>query len=215
MKDPHYPSQNTLLINESPALIFIADLNSRNIQWCNKTTEDILGYSLKEMQKMKNKLFKNIIHPEDFQGALVTRHLLLSGENKHETICRFREKKHEWRWFYGIAKVHRQDVAGKAQTAFCIFLEVNESDAVSQKAFRKMIYRPQINTDAIKNLSCHQKDLLPYIAEGLSDQEIASIFNNSVGTIETHVKNIRKSFNIHSRIKLVVLLIEMGYQNII
>lgn len=211
MKNTDYPSQNNFLISESPAMAFIADLNNRNIHWCNKTMENILGYSLKEMQKMRSKLFNFIIHPDDFQNILVSRHMLLSGKDKHETMCRFRKRNDLWGWFHGTAKVRDLDKTGKAQTAFCAFLEFNELNAQAQKALLQMIHGQPPSLEAVESLSNHQKGLLPYIAKGLNDQEIAVLFNNSVETIETHVKHIRKNLKVHSRTKLVVLLIEMGY----
>lgn len=60
-------------------------------------------------------------------------------------------------------------------------------------------------------LSPRELELLPYLAHGSDDYEIASIAAISASTVKKHRSNILAKFNISSSAKLVARLHHMGY----
>ncbi|MGH2644948.1 MAG: LuxR C-terminal-related transcriptional regulator [Chitinophagaceae bacterium] len=204
------PPEKIEMIDNSPAIEFLADMNTRNIRWCNQTMIKTLGYSLDEMKQMGGKLFEIIMHPEDYPNALRTREFFIAGVKRHAATCRFQKKSNgEWKRFYGVAAVHECDKDGKAETLFCSFLELNSglTSIQVEQVFGLSTY-PCVK---IESLSCREKELLPYLSRGLDNQEIAEIVFNSSNTIKTHVESIMQKMEVHSRVKLVVLLKNMGY----
>lgn len=169
-----------------------------------------LGYSLAEMQQMGVNLFETIMHPEDFPNALRAMELFIAGVERHYDTCRFHKKSTgAWSWFYGIVIIHERDKDDKAKTLFCSFLELNSLQLSIQ--FGQIMPLSIDNASEIKPLSRREKELLPYLAKGLSNKEIAELTFNSPNTIKTHVESIMHILEIHSRVKLAIFLKDIGY----
>jgi DNA-binding NarL/FixJ family response regulator len=60
------------------------------------------------------------------------------------------------------------------------------------------------NVIVMKELTKREKEILVHVLNGLSDKEIAEKEFVELSTVKTHVQNIYKHYNIHSRIKLIV-----------
>jgi DNA-binding NarL/FixJ family response regulator len=62
----------------------------------------------------------------------------------------------------------------------------------------------------ISTLTQREREILRYIAQGLSKKEIASKLNLSVKTIETHSSNLMSKLGIHDRVELTRYAIREG-----
>lgn len=60
----------------------------------------------------------------------------------------------------------------------------------------------------MKELSKREKQILKHVINGLTDKEIAEKEFIEISTVKSHIRNIYKYFNVHSRIKLVVMLLK-------
>lgn len=207
------PPPKSKIINDSPAMIFIADMNTRNIRWCNKTMVKLLGYSLEEMQQMGDALFKTLMHPDDYSNALQAREFFLKDRTAYSATSRFREKNDsKYKWFYGTTVVHGYDNDKHLQTLLCTFLALDETDTPEQtKAALNSLLRHSLMNGPLESLSHSEQELLPFIAQGLNNREIADKLYKSFYTIETHVKHIKLKLNLHSRAGLIALLKRTGY----
>jgi DNA-binding CsgD family transcriptional regulator len=206
------PSSKHDLIHQSPAMVFIADMDTRNIQWCNKTMENILGYSLDEMQQMGDTLFQTIMHPEDYPNASRARDLFLKGKVKYNAICRFQRKNDmKYLWFYGTSEAYHYNGSDNLKTIFCTFLELDETDTPAQiKALLNALLRKSMK-ERLERLTVAEEEILPLIAQGLNNREIAKEHYKSFYTIETHVKHIKMKLDLHSRAELIAFLKRIGY----
>lgn len=193
-------------------MVFIAGMETRNIQWCNETMENILGYSMAEMQQMNAELFKTIMHPDDYPNALKAREYFLKGNQRHVAVCRFKGKKDtDWRWFYGISISDDYDNEDNLKTIRCYFFELEETDTLMQaKKALTMILRKTMK-EKMKELTPREKELLPFIAGGLNCHQIAKKLYKSFYTIETQLKYIKEKMEVHSRAELIALLKLMGF----
>jgi len=206
-----YPLKNGI-IHESPAMAFIAAIDTKNIHWCNRTMEDILGYTLREMQQMGDALFQTIMHPADSVNAMRARDFFLKGRSKHNATCRFKGKNDtKYRWFYGTSKAHHYDIAGNLETIFCTFLELDETDASAEvkAALNRLLHKSM--EVSLEKLTPAENEILPYFAEGLNNTEIGGLLFKSALTVETHVKHIKIKLDVHSRAELIALLKLIGY----
>ena len=67
-------------------------------------------------------------------------------------------------------------------------------------------------TENVSNISLTDKerDILSWVARGKSDPDIGDILNLSEFTINYHMRNIFKKFNVNSRITVVVKAVSYG-----
>ncbi|MCA8832072.1 PAS domain-containing hybrid sensor histidine kinase/response regulator [Hymenobacter pini] len=91
----------TARINETvPNIVFIYDLQTETLQYCNKQTENILGYTAEEVLALGNYMIREIVHPDDLPLAQLEsrrRHVLHDGEVLASEY-RFRHRNGSWRW---------------------------------------------------------------------------------------------------------------------
>jgi DNA-binding NarL/FixJ family response regulator len=59
-------------------------------------------------------------------------------------------------------------------------------------------------------LTPREHEVLTYLAEGASNDEIAGVLNISVNTVMRHRENIMQKLNLHSRAELVKYAIRKG-----
>jgi two-component system response regulator NreC len=65
-------------------------------------------------------------------------------------------------------------------------------------------------TPAGEALTSREREVLTYIAEGLTNREIAATLVISVKTVDRHRENIMHKLNLHNRVELVKYAIEKG-----
>jgi two-component system response regulator NreC len=63
---------------------------------------------------------------------------------------------------------------------------------------------------AMDGLTPREREVLTYLAEGSSNDEIAGVLNISVNTVMRHRENIMQKLNLHSRAELVKYAIRKG-----
>ncbi len=63
---------------------------------------------------------------------------------------------------------------------------------------------------AFDTLTDREREVLTYIAQGSSNQQIADALTISIKTVNRHRENIMAKLNLHSRVELVHYAIEKG-----
>jgi PAS domain S-box-containing protein len=91
----------TARINDTvPDIVFIYDLQTKAMQYCNKQTENILGYTAEEILGLGSRLMPELVHPDDIAAAQTVshcRHVVREGEVLASDY-RFRHRDGSWRW---------------------------------------------------------------------------------------------------------------------
>jgi two-component system response regulator NreC len=76
---------------------------------------------------------------------------------------------------------------------------------------RDFLQRSETGTSSsVEELTPREREVLTYIAEGYTNQEIANALVISVKTVDRHRENIMRKLNLHNRIELVKYAIAKG-----
>jgi two-component system response regulator NreC len=89
-----------------------------------------------------------------------------------------------------------------------VFLHPVVASALVQDYLRRV--RSGTERESYDGLTPRQREVLTLIAEGLSNQDIASQLGISVRTVERHRENIMGRLNLHSRTDLVKYALRKG-----
>ena len=89
-----------------------------------------------------------------------------------------------------------------------VFLHPIVASALVQDYLRRV--RSGTERESYDGLTIRQREVLTLIAEGLSNQDIASRLGISIRTVERHRENIMERLNLHSRTDLVKYALRKG-----
>jgi len=86
------------ILNSTPNLIYVYDLAEKKNIYCNLEALNFLGYTPQQFLEMGDKLFNDVLHPDDL-SKVMEHHLLISQDGKPREIeYRMKDALGEWRW---------------------------------------------------------------------------------------------------------------------
>lgn len=110
-----------------PAIVYVYDVNKRNISFVNRRLPDILGYSFEDVSELPESLF-SLVPPED--SELVNQELLnlaaLADNDCHSYHSRLNHREGSWRYFRTTGRILKRDEAGKASSVLCIAQDITD-----------------------------------------------------------------------------------------
>ena len=145
---------NSTLLQSTPDLIYLYDIIKHKNIYSNEGITKILGYSVKEVQDMGEKVLSNLMHPNDYNNYLNT---ILPAYNEMEDNAliendfRLKCKNGSWNWVHSKESIFNRLENGKPKTIFGII-----SDITEQKRINEKIKKSEEN---LKN-SLNEKELL-------------------------------------------------------
>ncbi len=71
-------------------------------------------------------------------------------------------------------------------------------------------YLRHVQDDPYNRLTRREREVLKLVAEGHTNQEIASRLSLSINTVQTHRSRIMDKLNLHSRAELMKYAVRMG-----
>ncbi|BBC22610.1 PAS domain S-box protein [Pseudanabaena sp. ABRG5-3] len=105
------------IVDVSPDIIYIYDLQeSRNV-YVNSAISSILGYTSDDLQAIDSDLFSIIIHPDDVKKVIELQKKFDTAKDGTiiEIEYRARHANGEWRWLYDRSSVFARDANGKVK----------------------------------------------------------------------------------------------------
>lgn len=202
------------LLDHVPAMLYTHQNDIKTVNWCNRYMEDVTGYTLKEMSGMGLDFFKAIMHPEDFDLAVIAQQSFQENKSVFGGVLRFRKRDTEdWCWLVGLAMPFTRDEDGKVKDVICAFLDLTmamDTNDQLAEAMREVLRRH--NDDLVAKLTAREKEIFKLAVKGLNNKEIADTLNLSRHTVETHRKNIRLKLKVRNTTELVALARKVGYQ---
>lgn len=220
-------TENTLdfekIINEIPAIIYINSFNEPgnpkslvNV-WSNRYALDFIGYSQEEIKEMGFSFFTNTLHPNDIELILGNRDIKVAGQNltqatKYTALQRLKPKgKNNYEWFYGNGILIESYDSGFPKTILCVVIEVAKQIHSENQLITLLREVNRLKNECRCNvLTPREKELLPHIAKGLTDKEIANRFFISLKTAKTHRNNIIKKLRLKNSANLAAFATECG-----
>ena len=202
------------LLDHVPAMLYTHQNNIKTVNWCNRYMEDVTGYTMAEMNNMGLDFFRSVMHPEDFELAVIAQQSFNENKNVFGGVLRFRKRGTEnWCWLVGLAMPFTRDEQGMVKDVICAFLDLTmamDTNDQLAEAMREVLRRH--NEDLISKLTNREKEILKLAVNGLNNKEIAAALNLSRHTIETHRKNIRLKLKVRNTTELVDLARKVGIQ---
>lgn len=104
------------LVDLSPNLLFVIDLENQGILYVNDKVKDLLGCEQEFVIKQGTEIFRILIHPEDQELGLdnLKRCLQLPQDENCEMEIRFHTSEKIWQWFKIKSEVFDRDINGNA-----------------------------------------------------------------------------------------------------
>ncbi len=142
------------LLNASPDIIYIYDLELNKNVYSNEGIIKILGYSVKEIQDLGNKVVQQLMHPDDFQIYLLEIFPLYKKLKPGEILqhkYRMKSKKGQWHTLLSKERIFKQNPDQSAKQIFGVITDITdqkkaeEALQASEERFRtQMIQSPLV-----------------------------------------------------------------------
>lgn len=117
------------IINASPDIIYIYDIEERKNIYINEGIQKNLGYSEKEVKEMGGQILPMLLHPGDYEYYLHTTLPKYQDLKDKEIIVHefpMRDKNKNWRWFYCKESVFLRNKKGATKQIFGITSDITE-----------------------------------------------------------------------------------------
>lgn len=166
---------------------------ARNIYF-NKYCPQKLGYSLQEVEELKDAFFVKIMHPDDLPSVFDSINYLIKKPNSHFTsVSRAISKSGEIIWSYTITSVCRMRNNVPWQFINIVFDIMEEMKTEQQLAILLKENSALKNKLLLTSLTKREKEIVSLIVAGKTDIEISSTLFISIHTSKSH----RKTFCIN------------------
>lgn len=183
---------------------------ARNIYF-NKYCHERLGYTLQDIEELKDAFFAKITHPDDFASIIVSINYLIKNPNS-QFACVYRSicKNGEIFWGYTITSVYRMRNNAPWQFVNIIFDVMEEMKTEQQLVILLKENSALKNKLLLSSLTKREKEIVSLIAAGKTDIEISNTLFISVHTSKSHRKNILHKLNLSRSSDLVRFAMENG-----
>lgn len=202
------------ILDNVPAMLYTHENSIKTVNWCNRRMEDATGYTLAEINSMGLEFFQRVMHPEDFDLAVIAQQSFKNNKNMFGGVLRIRRRDtEEWCWLVGMAIPFTRDADGMVKEVICAFLDLTlamDTNDQLAEAMRDVLRKH--NDDLLGKLTPRELEILKLTVQGLNNKEVAIKLNLSRYTIETHRKNIRLKLKVRNTTELIALARKGGYQ---
>lgn len=107
------------ILNTSPNLIYLEDLQLERLIFVNQMVSTLLGYSPNDLLTMGTSFLERLIHPDDLNRIVEFGQRERNGEIGEDEIVnieyRIRDKSGHWRWFISHETIFSRDEDGKVK----------------------------------------------------------------------------------------------------
>ncbi|MGL1890128.1 MAG: PAS domain S-box protein [Spirochaetaceae bacterium] len=117
------------LVNLSPDILYIYDLNDQKNVYSNDGIKSILGYSTNEISEMGSKIIPMLMHPDDLKDYIKFILPLYQSANDDERITnnyRMRAKNGEWLFLESIEIIYSRNIDNSPKEIFGVAHDITE-----------------------------------------------------------------------------------------
>jgi PAS domain S-box-containing protein len=150
---------NAQLINTSPGIIFIYDIEKQKDIYINGNVEEVMGYSKEEVLKMGNNFISSLTHPDDLAILIkgIENILVDDKEKSNQIEYRFRHKDGSYKWLRSYATIFKRDEAGKVLQLLGTCFEITKEKETALALVKREAQ--MLEAQAIAHLGSFEWDL--------------------------------------------------------
>jgi DNA-binding CsgD family transcriptional regulator len=190
------------IANELPSALIIHEVETLQIVYMNSVGLNILGTTLDELKAMGPETYHLKYFNTEDSDEYVPKILHLIKSRTQEQVSYFqqaRSSEHaEWQLFVSNTKVFARNEAGDATHILTLASILDPVHHITTKVNRLMddISFLRKNNLLFLTLTRREKEILKYIAMGMSSAEIGAKLFIAPATAETHRKNIKNKLRL-------------------
>ncbi|MCA9944905.1 MAG: PAS domain S-box protein, partial [Anaerolineales bacterium] len=117
------------IVDTSPAIIYVYDLETESNVYANSGVERLLGYQSEEIQAMGSELFARLVHPDDLAVVTAFKEAVAAATDDAvlEIEYRMRHADGRWRTLHSYERPFRRNKDGSLQQKLGIATDITES----------------------------------------------------------------------------------------
>ncbi|MEW6652725.1 MAG: PAS domain S-box protein [Bacteroidota bacterium] len=159
------------ILNASPDLIYIYDIEAAKNVYANKTIQSVLGYSEEEISGMQSQLISNLMHPDDFAYYIkntIPKYYEADDLQIIESSYRMKRKDGEWRLLQSKESIFKRKEDGVPQQIFGMVEDITERKRMellleSEKQILEMIAKRKSMPEILESIVLNIEKLSPEI----------------------------------------------------
>ncbi|MFZ6031026.1 MAG: sensor histidine kinase [Chloroflexota bacterium] len=147
------------ILDTTPDLVYIYDLDTLRVVYINCEVRSMLGYSPEGIVEMRDSIFETLLHPDDLP-AVTTHHLRMvhASDAVYEMDYRVSNAQGEWRWLHSRSRAFIRDENGLVRQIIGVARDVTElKQAASILREREERFR-LLAENSSDMISCHAPD---------------------------------------------------------
>lgn len=198
------------IADDLPSALIIHEVETLQIVYMNSVGLDILGTTLDELQAIgPDAYYVKYFNTED-SNEYVPKILHLIKSKTQEQVSYFQQVRvpdnPEWQLFVSNTKVFARNDAGDATYMLTIASRLDPVHHITTKVNRLMNENAFLrhNNLLFLTLTRREKEILKYIAMGMSSAEISAKLFIAPATAETHRKNIKNKLHLKNNYDAVM-----------
>jgi len=189
----------------------INDFSTARNVYFNKYCPEKLGYTLQEVEELKDAFFAKIMHPDDLPSVFDSINYLVKNPNSQFTsVSRSICKSGEVIWSYTITSVCRMRNNVPWQFVNIVFDIMEEMKTEQQLVVLLKENSVLKHSLLLASLTKREKQIVSLIVAGKTDVEISNTLFISIHTSKSHRKNILHKLKLSRSSDLVRFAIENG-----
>jgi len=210
------------ILDHIPAIIYINTFTEQGNPyslvnaWSNRFAKEFMGYSHEEVEKLGFSFFEEVLHPDDLEIITSPKVLDVSVAQQpgivYTVLQRLKPKgKKEYAWMYGHGVQIEAYDGGFPKTYLSSVIEItNQMHTENQLVIALKEINRLRNKVRCQLLTKREREVLTYIATGLTDLQISKKLYISFATAKTHRNKIIKKLKVKNSACLAAFAMECG-----
>ncbi|WP_324721004.1 PAS domain S-box protein [Salinimicrobium sp. HB62] len=119
----------------SSNILFVVDLQKKKVVYISKKVKELLGYDSNYLVSRGTEIFRDFIHPEDYEARMrsLEKCLSLSEEEECEVEVRIRTVDNKWEWYLLTEKIFKSNEQGEVTHAIGTAQNIHEQKISEEK----------------------------------------------------------------------------------
>jgi PAS domain S-box-containing protein len=151
---------NEQLINTSPGIIFIFDLEKQKEVYVNGNVQEIMGFSAEEIIAMGDSILPSLTHPKDLDKVRNCIEQIVTDQSghTHSLEYRFKDKSGKYQWLRTYLTIFKRNTEGKPIQLLGTTFEISSEKEIALALHQRE--QQLLEAQAIANLGSFEWDIL-------------------------------------------------------